>query len=207
MPGHELAMFPLGTVLVPGAVLPLHVFEARYRQLVRDCLAGTRELGVVLIERGSEVGGNDVRTSVGTVARIVESSELSDGRFALVTVGVRRLRVVRWLEDDPYPRAEVEDWPDPDPGPDLRQRLGPVVALLRRSLALAAELGEPTAPLDVELADDPVLATHQATAVAPLGPLDQQSLLAAASAEARCAQLADLLTDAVELLEARLAGG
>jgi uncharacterized protein len=207
MPGDALPMFPLGTVLVPGAVLPLHVFEPRYRQLVRDCLAGTSELGVVLIERGSEVGGHDVRTSVGTVARIVESRELPDGRFALVTVGVRRLRVVRWLEDDPYPRAEVEDWPDPEAGPDLAARLAPVVALLRRSLALAVELGEATAPLDVQLADDPVLATHQAAALAPLGPLDQQALLAAASAEARCALLEELLTDAVELLEARLAGG
>ena len=83
----RLAMFPLGTVLLPGAVLPLHVFEPRYRTLVADCLAGEPEFGVVLIERGSEVGGGDVRRDVGTVARIVEVAELPDGRSALVTVG------------------------------------------------------------------------------------------------------------------------
>ena len=76
-------MFPLGSVLFPSAYLPLHVFEERYRQLVRDCLAGNGEFGVVLIERGSEVGGGDVRTEVGTVARIVEVTEFDDGRFAL----------------------------------------------------------------------------------------------------------------------------
>ena len=65
-------MFPLGSVLFPHAVLPLHVFEPRYLALVERCLAGDQEFGVVLIERGSEVGGGDVRFSVGTVTRIVQ---------------------------------------------------------------------------------------------------------------------------------------
>src|SRR5437773_454261 len=100
-------MFPLGTVVFPHAVLPLHVFEPRYRAMMRDVLAGDQEFGVVLIERGSEVGGGDVRFGVGTLAHIVQSSELSDGRFALAAVGVQRFRVERWLPDDPYPRAEI----------------------------------------------------------------------------------------------------
>src|SRR5438045_6955857 len=116
-------MSPLGTVLFPSLFLPLHVFEPRYREMTRVCLEGNREFGVVLIERGSEVGGDDVRTLVGTVARIVEASELDDGRWMLATVGVRRLRVRAWLEDDPYPRADVDDWPDErrdDSGRDVR---------------------------------------------------------------------------------------
>ena len=69
-------MFPLGTVLFPYATLPLHVFEPRYRVLVHDCLASDApEFGVVLIERGSEVGGGDVRFRTGTVARLVEAAE------------------------------------------------------------------------------------------------------------------------------------
>ena len=70
-------MFPLGTVLLPFAHLPLHIFEPRYRALVKDCLAGDGEFGVVLIERGHEVGGGDVRFGVGTVARIVQTAELN----------------------------------------------------------------------------------------------------------------------------------
>ncbi len=199
-------MFPLGTVLVPSAGLPLHVFEPRYRALVRDCLAGDRELGVVLIERGSEVGGGDVRSEVGTVARIVDAVELPDGRWSIAAVGVRRLRVQRWLPDDPYPCAEVEDWPDPPPGPGYAEALTAVVGQLRRCLALAAEAGDRTAPVTIELSDDPVLAGHQAATVAPLGPLDQQRLLAATTPEGRLSDLAGCLEEAIEVLGLRLGG-
>jgi Lon protease-like protein len=203
-----LPMFPLGSVLVPGLLLPLHVFEPRYRQLVRDCLAGDGEFGVVLIERGSEVGGGDVRTDAGTVARIVQADEMPDGRFAVGAVGVRRLRVERWLEDDPYPRAEVADWPDPDEtATGDRTEAAEVAALLRRAAALRTELGEPAPPLDLELADDPTLASYQAIAVAPLGPVDQQALLCAPSVARRTEMLRDLLVDHIELLEARLSAG
>ena len=108
-------MFPLGSVLFPSLVLPLHVFEERYRTLMRHVLDGDHEFGVCLIERGSEVGGGDFRSGIGTVATVQEAAELPDGRWAVVTVGTRRIRVERWLDDDPYPRAVVEDHPDPDP--------------------------------------------------------------------------------------------
>ncbi|HEX4867587.1 MAG TPA: LON peptidase substrate-binding domain-containing protein [Acidimicrobiales bacterium] len=202
-----LPMFPLGTVLVPSGLLPLHVFEPRYRQLVRDCLAAVPEFGVALIERGSEVGGGDVRTVVGTVARIVEAAELPDGRFALGTIGVRRIVVRSWLPDDPYPVAEVDDWPDPEPGPDHADLLADAVAKLRRSLALAAEAGDAAAPATVELVDDPVLAGYQAVALAPISVFDRHRLLAADAPEDRLRQLAQLLDDALEVLAARLAGG
>jgi Lon protease-like protein len=200
----RMPMFPLGSVLVPSAGLPLHVFEPRYRALVQDCLAGPREFGVVLIERGSEVGGNDVRTSVGTVARIVEAVELPDGRWAVAAVGVRRVRVRQWLPDDPYPLAAVEDWPDPAPSSEHADALRRVIVRLRRCLALAAEAGDPAAPATIELSPDPVLAGYQASAIAPLGPLDQQRLLAAPTPDARVELLASLLADAAELLELRL---
>jgi Lon protease-like protein len=199
-----MPMFPLGSVLVPTAGLPLHVFEPRYRTLVEDCLAGDREFGVVLIERGSEVGGNDVRTSVGTVARILEAMELPDGRWAMAAVGVRRVRVRQWLADDPYPVAEVEDWPDPEPGAEHAEALRSVLGKLRRCLALAAEAGEASAPATIELSLDPVLAGYQASAVAPLGPFDQQHLLMAPSPDARVDLLSSLLSEAIELFEMRL---
>ena len=200
-------MFPLGTVLVPSLALPLHVFEERYRALVRDCLAGDPEFGVVLIERGSEVGGDDTRTSVGTVARIQEVVELPDGRFAVGSVGTRRIRVTTWLADDPYPRAEVEDWPDPAPGPGGALLLEAAILRLRRVLAMAAEAGDPAPPSTIELSDDPVLASYQASALAPVGPFDQQRLLAAESVDQRLTLLVELLDDAAALLELRLAGG
>ena len=203
----DVPMFPLGTVLVPGAYLPLHVFEPRYRALVQACLAGTPEFGVALIERGSEVGGGDRRFSTGCVARIVEAVELEDGRYAIGTVGVRRIRILRWLPDAPYPRAEVEDWPDPEPGPEAADLVASVVPTFRRVLALAAEAGEAVPPATVELSDDPVAASHELSALSPLGPLDSLGLLAAPSTEVRLRMLGELLEDAATVLASRLGGG
>jgi Lon protease-like protein len=202
-----LPMFPLGTVLLPGMVLPLHVFEPRYRQLVQDCQAGDGEFGVVLIERGSEVGGGDVRTDVGTVAKIAQVQALPDGRYVLATVGARRLRVERWLDDDPYPRAEVVDWPEvaPDDGEGDEQRRT-IEALVRRAAALRTELGEQAPPVGLELVDDPVLAVYQAMLATAAGPADLQALLAAPTVSDRAAQLEILLRDQITVSEARLGG-
>lgn len=202
-------MFPLGTVLLPGMLLPLHVFEPRYRQMVDDCLAGDSTFGVVLIERGSEVGGGDVRTDVGTLARIVESHQMEDGRWMLAAVGAHRIRVETWLPDEPYPRADVTAWPD---GADHDEVAGAnagrrdaVETLLRRAAALARELGRPAPPLDFELAADATRASYQATGAAPLGEADRQKLLCARAVTERWQLLHELLVDQVELLQAQLA--
>jgi Lon protease-like protein len=197
-------MFPLGCVLFPSAVLPLHIFEPRYKALVHTCLEGDREFGVVLIERGSEVGGGDVRTDVGTVARIVQAEQTSDGRWALVAVGVRRIRVRAWLADDPYPLADVEHWADEAPTTDSLSALSACSALLRRVLALKTELGEPAAPIAVDLADDPVLAAYQLGALAPLGPADQQAILRCDTTEHRLDLVGRLLAEEADFLERRL---
>lgn len=192
-------MFPLGTVLLPGEVLPLHVFEPRYRDLVRDCMAGEHEFGVVLILRGSEVGGGDVRSMAGTAARIVQLSETPDGRLFLAAVGTRRIRVEAWLPDDPYPRADVEDWPDEPPGEGFEDRLAATTASLRRVIALRAELGEPAAPATAEIAADPSLASFAIGALAPLGPADRFDVLVAPGPDARLQLLDELLAGAEEV--------
>ena len=200
-------MFPLGTVLVPGMVLPLHVFEPRYRRMVNDSRAHhDSTFGVVLIERGSEVGGGDVRTDVGTLARILRAEELPDGRWILGALGIHRIRVDRWLPDDPYPRAEIHEWAEQlrEVAADDRNE---VTTLLRRAAALRREMGEPAPPLDLELADDPVVAGYQAAVVAPLGPADRQALLAASTVPARWRLLRTLLADQIDLLQARLSAG
>jgi Lon protease-like protein len=200
-----LPMFPLGHVLLPSTYLPLHLFEPRYLELVQVCLDGDQEFGVVLIERGSEVGGGDTRTHVGCVARILEASRFEDGRWAIGAVGTRRIRVERWLPDDPYPRAEVTDWPEPEPSRELAARVAEVLPLLRRVLAVRAELGDASAPATVELADDPVLASYQFAAVGPFGPADQQALLEARDAAERVERLAHLLAEEDRYLSQRLA--
>ena len=204
-----LPMFPLGTVLFPHAVLPLHIFEERYRALVETCLRGDGRFGVVLIERGYEVGGGDSRFDVGTVARIVEAARTPDGRYLLATIGTERLRIKKWLDDDPFPRVEVDVIGEPKRvADDAAMRRHDVQRLLGRVLAMSAELGERAAPVDsAQLDDDPVRASFEAAAVAPIGPLDAQRLLELDDPRQRFDQLERLLVDAAEVLELRLAGG
>jgi hypothetical protein len=199
-------MFPLGTVLFPTMVLPLHVFEPRYRALARDVVDGDGRFGVVLIERGREVGGGEVRTSVGTVAEVVESEELDDGCWILAAVGRERLQVTHWLADEPYPRATVVTLND-DRAPDPEADLGPLLGRFRRALALQSELGEARAPADIELSADPALVTHQIGALGPFGPADQQQILATTDPDRRLAVVDRLLREATELIEARLQAG
>ena len=202
-----LGMFPLGAVLFPGMELSLHVFEPRYRALTVDCLRSGRQFGVVLIERGHEVGGGDTRFTVGTVARIVAEAEFPDGRWGLVTRGTRRIRVATWLPDDPYPVALVQSL---DEGPLTGPALDAVAAaerVVRRALALASELdlaGAP--PAGFVLDADPAAAAWQLCSAAPLGPLDRQRLLEAEGHAARLELLVGLAGDACELFARRLSG-
>lgn len=201
-------MFPLGSVLLPGMVLPLHVFEERYRVLVRNCLAGDRQFGVTLIERGSEVGGGDVRAMAGTMAQILQADELPDGRWAVVAVGSHRIRVQGWLPDDPYPVAEVEEWPDvPSADPEgAVDAYTARAAQLRRVLALAVELGADADPM-VELADDAEVGSFQIGVLSPIGALDRQRLLTASGVDARLRLLEELLDDQELMIRARLEDG
>lgn len=203
-----LPMFPLGTVLFPHMGLPLHVFELRYRALTRDCLAGDGEFGVVLIERGAEVGGGDSRFGVGTVAQIAEAAELPDGRWALLATGTRPIRVTCWLPDDPYPVALVEDLADPPPAVDDMEHLELASRAVRRALALQTELGDqPGVPATVALADEPAIAAWQLCAIAPLGPVDRQRLLETPDVQTRLRLLAELAAAAGDLLAYRLSDG
>jgi Lon protease-like protein len=200
-------MFPLGTVLMPSQLLPLHVFEPRYRELMHQLTApeAVPELGVVLIERGREVGGGDQRVSTGTVARLLQHRQLPDGRWVALVAGTGRLRVVRWLPDDPFPQAEVEEVLEPAWDPEDEVALAEAEQLVRETLALASELGEAGVPADLKLAGDPSLRLWQLCAVAPLGPFDRQRLLEAAR-PVRLATLLEEMADVKRMLALRLGG-
>jgi Lon protease-like protein len=199
-------MFPLATVLFPSLALPLHVFEPRYRALTGWCLEHDSPLGIVLIERGSEVGGGDVRFSVGTEARIVQSAALPDGRWVLVLVGQRRIRIDRWVGESPFPRAEVTPLEDGPGGPDVAVVRDALAERVRRALALKAELGEWGGDEVPELPDDPALAVWHAGGLGLLGAVDAQRLLEADGLDARLALLTSLLDDELHVLALRAWG-
>ena len=194
-------MFPLGAVLFPHASMPLHVFEPRYRALMRDCLAGDHRFGVVLIARGSEVGGGDERTTLGTRGVITEAIELADGRWVLEVQGEARIEVTEWLPDDPYPVALVAE-PEPEPRAvppveDPGAALAAAVQRVRRTRAVLAEHGGGP-PLPPELAfddGDTEVASWQLCAVAPVSAYDAQRLLAAGGVARRLELLVELMTE------------
>lgn len=197
-------MLPLGTVLLPSAVMPLHLFEDRYRRMIVDVLATDRQFGVVLIRRGSEVGGGDQRCDVATRARVLEAREAPDGRWAVTVVGLQRIRVDLWLPDDPHPVADVSPMPDrPGPGvPEPAYRS--LESRLRRLLALLSELGDPVPAATFDLADDPALGTLQMAALGPFTSYDRQRLLEADLVSGRCQVLDGLLADAQAVVDLRL---
>lgn len=207
-------MFPLGSPLLPGAALPLHIFEPRYRALARRCAGNDEPFGVVMIERGSEVGGGDVRADAGCLATVTQYRELPDGRWVMLAAGDRRIRVVEWLEDDPYPRAQTADWPD-EPAEIPTQERKAIVARLRRLRARASEIGAmgvtaaESAAIDDQLAQlavTPVEASawsFQLASLVPAGPFDRHSILCAPDPAGRLGVIGEVLDGVEELLGER----
>jgi Lon protease-like protein len=166
---------------------------------------------VVLIERGQEVGGGDARFGVGTVARIMQTAELPDGRWLVDAVGTERFRVTEWLPEEPYPLAMVEALED-DPveagggGPgEVAERRTAVERLLRQVLALQVELGFPAPSAVRTLDEDPATAAYEAALLSPLGPMDCQKVLEAPNTVARLTLLETMLGDARDVLSRRIA--
>lgn len=205
------AMFPLGTALLPGEELPLRIFEPRYRQMLTDCLDGPRRFGpprfgVVLIARGSEIGGGDVRHDVGTFAMIDEVAREPDGRAVLTCTGGGLFEVIEWLPDDPYPRARVRSLPGRRGTADDRDRLLAIGATIREVIGEAyARRGAdlPAAIPAFDAADLDEVGVFGWAARLPIGPADRQSLLEAPD---RASQ-ALVLADAVDGIAARVRFG
>lgn len=177
-----LPLFPLGTVLFPGLVLPLHVFEDRYRQLVRDLLElpeEQRQFGVIAIREGREVGADGTRAlfEVGCAAQLRQLESLDDGRYDLITVGTQLFRLTELRTDRPYFTGEVE-WLDDQVGNAAEAEVLHAAVLAAFTDYLAV-LGESTgqeiqAP---ELPDDPLVLSYLVAATMLLDLPDRQDLL------------------------------
>ncbi|WP_229400189.1 LON peptidase substrate-binding domain-containing protein [Micromonospora okii] len=211
---QRLPLFPLGTVLFPGLVLPLHIFEERYRALVRHLMGlpegAPREFGVVAIQAGWEVApgsperpvpgvGEVTLHEVGCTAEVRQVTELPDGGFDIVTVGRRRFRVVDVDEQAaPYLTAEVEWLPEPS-GPDEAADLlaARVISVFRQYLGLVRpDPGE----ISEQLPEDPTVLSHLVAATAMLTVDDRQRLLAIDDTAARLRAELRLLSREAALL-------
>lgn len=195
-------MFPLSSVVFPYTAVPLRIFEPRYQTLLDRVLAHDRSFGMVLIERGREVGGGDLRFSIGTMVKVIAVNPIPEtGDRAVMVAGIKRIRVVRWLPDDPHPTADVEDYPDSD---DRVAVVDSALSSLRRVFALASELGSDVSGIQLEVSEEPLAASYQLAALCPVTVLDSQQLLEAGGAASRLQLAREMLDDRAELLKLEL---
>jgi Lon protease-like protein len=176
-----LPLFPLGTVLYPGMVLPLHIFEDRYRRLVSDLLDGPepRRFGVIAIRKGRETGVDGVHSlyRIGCTATVRRVEEHEDGRFDLVTVGTQRFRLLTLDQTLPYLQGEVEMLADRAVDLDGAAPLVRAVQVAFRGyLDALTEWGGATVRVE-DLPDEPVLLSFIVAAAMVIDLPERQGLL------------------------------
>jgi len=199
-----LPMFPLGSVLLPAMPLPLRIFEQRYLRLLGDLVTSEKpEFGVVLIERGKEVGGGEKRMSIGTIASVTEIGTTQEF-LGLESFGSQRFRVNAWLPDDPYPLADVELLPDLIWDDRLLPAKAHLETKVRQLLAFVSEFGSLQFGADIEFSEDPMDACWQMAGVLPVGPLDQLDLLSSQSAGELISRTYEIVKTANETLTAMI---
>jgi len=199
-----MPMFPLGTVLLPAMPLSLRIFEERYLKLLGDLVTSDNpEFGVVLIERGQEVGGTDKRMNIGTIASVTNIGTL-DEFYGLESVGAQRFRVNAWLPDDPYPLADVDLLPDLIWDDSLAPARVHLETKVRSLLAFASEFGDLQYGADTEFSDDPIDACWQMAGVLPIGQLDHRDLLQSVSAEELISRTLEIVNTADETLRSMM---
>lgn len=172
----DLPLFPLNTVLFPGMPLPLHIFEERYKRLVRDCLETHQPFGVVLIRKGDEAYGLLAEPhDIGCTARIVDLQPLNDGKMNIVALGESRFRIHSLHYDLPYLVGKVEL------SPLLAEDLDTLIILtrqlasrVRRYVHILDEMGV-LRPDGIKLVEDPVSLAYLAAVLLQV-PADQKQV-------------------------------
>lgn len=199
---REIPLFPLHTVLFPGMLLPLHIFEPRYKQMVRRCVTGQEPFGVVLIEEGSEVGPGAKVFDIGTTAYITQLDQQDDGRINIATVGVDRFKIHSTTADkQAYLMGEVELYPfEQMDSPSAVSEAARLEPALRDYLQVIAKIGEIEILLDNIPSEPDQLAFL--TAIVLQAPMpDKQGLLSIPSLPELLRQERALLAREIEILK------
>ena len=196
-----MPMFPLSTVLMPAMPLSLRIFEERYLKLLGDLMLDENpEFGVVLIERGAEIGGGEKRLGIGTLASVTDIGTLEQF-YGLESTGTQRFRVNAWLPDDPYPMADIDFIPDLVWNDSLMPTRVHLETKVRNLLAFASEFGDLQYGPETEISDDPMDDCWQLAGMLPVGGLDQVDLLQSQSAEELISRTYDLVISLDEALK------
>jgi Lon protease-like protein len=203
--GVEIPLFPLSVVLFPHMPLPLHIFEERYRQMMRDCEDEGISFGVVAIREGVEAMGPATPHPVGTLAQLRKVEKLDDGRYNLLVVGASRFRIVGVSTRKPYLVGEVEYLQDTDGGDFVSADLARQVGTAFRGYADTLRQLAGQDPAAIELPDDPELLSYLVSATLQVEIARKQELLEMDAAGERLRGCLALLRREAVLLDQMLA--
>lgn len=174
----EMPLFPLNTVLFPGMVLPLHIFEPRYQEMINRCISEKLPFGVVLIQEGQEVGGNAKPHMVGTAARIVRVVRAEDGTMNITCVGTQRFRILELDNSHSYLSAKVTQYPvvngSTKAAVDMVHRVRPKII---EYVSLLSKASKTDLKLD-RLPEDPTTLAFLVAIALQIDNIDKQELLA-----------------------------
>ena len=199
----DLRLFPLNTVLFPGMRMPLHIFEERYRIMIRECIEEDAPFGVLLIKAGAEVGSGAVPHDVGTVARIIQVEYLEDGRMNIFTMGDERFRIVAINTTQPYLRGEVSTLRQEPATDSAYAALPRARQLFDDYLKTYLALGDQWTR-GVFLPENPADAADYMAARMDIGPDAKQELLAQLNPEARIRRELEILGEVLPDMHGRL---
>lgn len=192
-PLPRLPLFPLRTVLLPHATLGLHVFEERYRRMIRSCLENVQPFGIVLIREGEEVGSIAEPYLVGTMARLKDVKTLDDGSFDVQVVGEGRFRVRQFDEEGEVLHGHIEAvYEDPLRHTNDAARLFSQVreefeSLVRRLFA------KQDFEVNVRFPTDPYILSFTIANLLPMDPIQRQALLEITDTVDRMSELQPIL--------------
>jgi Lon protease-like protein len=203
--GVEIPLFPLSVVLFPHMPLPLHIFEERYRQMMRDCEQEGTSFGVVAIREGVDAMGPATPHPVGTLAQLRKVERLEDGRYNLLVVGASRFRILDVSTRRPYLVGEVEYLQDSDEGEQVSAQLARQVGAAFRGYANTLRQLAGQERNDIDLPDDPELLSYLVAATLQVEIARKQELLEMDAARERLRGCLALLRREAVLLDQMLA--
>ena len=200
----EIPIFPLPLVMFPHVIIPLHIFEERYRLMINNCIEAAETFGIVFIPAGNSEDETTIRR-VGVTAKVVQFDRLDDGRLNIMVAGEKRFQVRRFTGNSPFWKAEVEYFEDDqETGDELQESYEETVRLYREASKLAAKLRG--VELDeIRISESPELMSYMVSYVLGVEPEPKQELLEMTSTTGRLKSLAVYLEDTVQRLNGQIA--
>lgn len=193
----DIPLFPLHVVLFPDMPLPLHIFEPRYREMILRCREEKSPFGITLIQNGADIGAEAVPRQVGTLARIAQYEELSDGRMNILVFGESRFRITRTFHDKPYLSAAIALIGEEAAGSQARDDFDEVAVLFRAYLeSLFAMTGRTLSTL--QLPQDPEFLSYAVASVLQVPPHEKQTLLEMTDTSRRLRREIEILSTEIE---------